>query len=126
MGGSKPPVRANSAQAKSPRLQQLLGNLIGNAIKYSPVGGEIDVRIRAEDHQIIFEVKDTGPGIPLHDQAHIFDKFYRGSNVETTKGTGLGLSIVKSIVDSYHGRVWVESVVGQGATFFVVMPAFEQ
>jgi PAS domain S-box-containing protein len=115
-----PALRANPI-----RIRQMIENLIGNAIKYTPAGGEIDVRIQAEDHQIIFEVKDSGPGIPLDDQAHIFDKFFRGSNVSMTKGTGLGLAIVKSIVDSYHGRVWVESVVGHGATFFVVMPAFE-
>jgi PAS domain S-box-containing protein len=116
-----PALRANPI-----RVRQMIENLIGNAIKYSPVGGEIDVRVQAEDHQIIFEVKDTGPGIPLNDQAHIFDRFFRGSNVSETKGTGLGLAIVKSIVDSYHGRVWVESVLGEGARFFVVMPASEQ
>lgn len=115
-----PALRANPI-----RIRQMIENLIGNAIKYSPAGGKIDVRVQSEDHQIIFEVKDTGPGIPINDQAHIFDKFYRGSNVSETKGTGLGLAIVKSIVDSYHGRVWVESVLGQGARFYVVMPAFE-
>ena len=107
------------------RIRQMIDNLLGNAIKYTPPGGEIDVRVRSQDHEIIFEVKDSGPGIPRNDQAHIFDKFFRGSNVESTKGTGLGLSIVKSIVDSYHGLVWVESEAGHGATFFVVMPAFE-
>jgi PAS domain S-box-containing protein len=116
-----PVLRANPI-----RIRQMIENLIGNAIKYSPVGGEIDVRVQAEDRQIIFEVKDAGPGIPLNDQAHIFDRFFRGSNVSETKGTGLGLAIVKSIVDSYHGRVWVESVLGEGARFFVVMPASEQ
>jgi len=116
-----PVLRANPI-----RIRQMIENLIGNAIKYSPVGGEIDVRVQAEDRQIIFEVKDAGPGIPLNDQAHIFDRFFRGSNVSETRGTGLGLSIVKSIVDSYHGRVWVESVLGEGARFFVVMPASEQ
>jgi PAS domain S-box-containing protein len=115
-----PALRANPI-----RIRQMIENLIGNAIKYSPDGGEIDLRIQAEDHQIIFEIKDSGPGIPLNDQAHIFDKFFRGSNVAATKGTGLGLAIVKSIVDSYHGRVWVESVLGEGAKFFVVMPAFD-
>ena len=116
-----PVLRANPI-----RIRQMIENLIGNAIKYSPVGGEIDVRVQAEDRQIIFEVKDAGPGIPLNDQAHIFDRFFRGSNVSETKGTGLGLAIVKSIVDSYHGRVWVESVLGEGAKFFVVLPTFEQ
>ena len=115
-----PALRANPI-----RIRQMIENLIGNAIKYSPDGGEICVSIQSADHQIILEVKDGGPGIPITDQAHIFDKFFRGSNVAATKGTGLGLAIVKSIVDSYHGRVWVESVLGEGAKFSVVMPAYE-
>jgi PAS domain S-box-containing protein len=115
-----PALRANPI-----RIRQMIENLIGNAIKYSPDGGEICVSIQSADHQIILEVRDGGPGIPITDQAHIFDKFFRGSNVAATKGTGLGLAIVKSIVDSYHGRVWVESVLGEGAKFSVVMPAYE-
>jgi PAS domain S-box-containing protein len=114
------PLRANPI-----RIRQMIENLLGNAIKYSPEGGEITIRAQEEDKQIIFEVRDTGPGIPLEEQAHIFDKFYRASNVIGTKGTGLGLAIVKNVVDSYHGRVWVESVVDRGASFFVVLPTFE-
>jgi PAS domain S-box-containing protein len=114
------PLRANPI-----RIRQMIENLLGNAVKYTPEGGEITIRAREEDKQIIFEVKDTGPGIPLDEQAHVFDKFFRASNVSGTKGTGLGLAIVKNVVDSYHGRVWVESVVEHGATFFVVLPTFE-
>jgi two-component system NtrC family sensor kinase len=115
-----PPLRANPI-----RIRQLIDNLLGNAVKYTPPGGKIEVGVRCEDRQIIFEVKDTGPGIPREEQGRIFDKFYRASNVAGTKGSGLGLSIVKSIVDAYHGRVWVESAVDQGATFSVVLPAYE-
>lgn len=115
-----PALRANPI-----RIRQMIDNLIGNAIKYTPVGGRVNVSVGAEDRQIIFEVSDTGPGIPREEQLRIFEKFYRASNVAGTKGSGLGLSIVKSIVDSYHGRVWVESDVNQGASFFVVLPAFE-
>ena len=115
-----PALRANPI-----RIRQMIDNLVSNAIKYTPEGGTIHIQLQSEDHQIIFSVGDTGPGIPLEEQAHVFDKFYRGSNVVGTRGTGLGLAIVKSIVDSYHGRVWVESVLNQGATFFVVLPAFE-
>jgi two-component system NtrC family sensor kinase len=114
------PLRANPI-----RIRQMIENLLGNAIKYAPEGGEVTIRVQEEDQQIIFEVKDTGPGIPLEEQAHIFDKFYRASNVSGTKGTGLGLAIVKSVVDSYQGRVWVESKVNHGASFFVVLPTFE-
>ncbi|HEX2696882.1 MAG TPA: ATP-binding protein, partial [Anaerolineales bacterium] len=116
-----PPLRANPI-----RIRQMIDNLVSNAIKYTPEGGEIHIILQAEDDQIIFQVSDSGPGIPRDEQARIFEKFYRASNVSEVKGTGLGLAIVKSIVDSHHGRVWVESVVNQGASFFVVLPAYEQ
>ncbi len=115
-----PALRANPI-----RIRQMIDNLIGNAVKYTPPGGTVGVGVRTEDNQIIVEVRDSGPGIPRDEQQRIFEKFYRGSNVTGTKGSGLGLSIVKSIVDSYHGRVWVESMENQGACFFVVLPAFE-
>ncbi len=73
---------------------------------------------------MILRVADSGPGIPPADQPYLFDKFFRGSNVEDgTPGTGLGLSIVKSIVDHHDGRIWVDSGVGEGTTFTVVLPA---
>jgi PAS domain S-box-containing protein len=121
IAGDLPPLRANPI-----RIRQMIDNLVGNAIKYTPEGGEIRVRLEAEGQQVILEVSDTGPGIPREEQSRIFEKFYRASNVTETKGTGLGLAIVKSIVDSHQGRVWVESVLNQGASFFVVLPAFDQ
>ncbi len=120
IAGELPPLRANPI-----RIRQMIDNLVGNAVKYTPPGGKVSVTVHAEDHQIIFQVKDTGPGIPSDEQLRIFEKFYRASNVSGTKGSGLGLSIVKSIVDSYHGRVWVESSLDQGASFFVVLPTYE-
>jgi PAS domain S-box-containing protein len=115
-----PPLRANPL-----RLRQMLDNLIGNAIKYTPTGGQIHIKLRSEDGQLILQVGDNGPGIPPADQPRIFDKFYRGENVpDDVPGSGLGLAIVKSIVDSHQGRIWVESALGQGSTFFVVLPAF--
>jgi two-component system NtrC family sensor kinase len=108
------------------RLRQLMGNLIGNAIKYTAAHGKIIVRGHAEQDQIIIQIIDNGPGIPATDQPYIFDKFYRGSNIPMdTPGTGLGLAIVKSIVDNHQGRIWVDSVVGQGSTFTVVLPVTE-
>lgn len=107
------------------RLRQMLDNLIGNAIKYTPPGGEVKVHVRAEGGQIILQVTDNGPGIAPTDQPHIFEKFFRGENVpDNVPGSGLGLSIVKSIVDNHQGRIWVESTLGQGSTFFVVLPAY--
>jgi two-component system NtrC family sensor kinase len=103
-----------------------MDNLLVNAVKYTPVGGKILVNLRAEADQIIFEVTDTGVGIPSPDQVHIFEKFYRASNApKGTPGTGLGLAIVKSIVDNHEGRIWVESVVDKGTKFSVVLPAFK-
>lgn len=116
-----PMVRANPI-----RIRQLLDNLVGNAIKYTPAGGKVSVGIEAQDNQIILEVRDTGPGIPQDEHNRIFEKFYRASNApEGVSGTGLGLAIVKSIVESYQGRIWVESAPGQGSSFFVVLHAVE-
>ena len=108
------------------RLRQVVANLIGNAHKYTPRGGSIAVRTSVEDGQIITQVIDTGLGIPLADQPHIFDKFYRASNVNYgTPGTGLGLAIVKSIVEAHSGRIWLESTVGKGSIFTLVLPVCE-
>jgi signal transduction histidine kinase/DNA-binding NarL/FixJ family response regulator len=116
-----PALRANPI-----RIRQTLDNLIGNAIKYTPKDGTIRISIRAEDRQLIFEISDTGPGIPLNEQFRIFEKFYRASNVlDGPKGSGLGLAIVKSIVENHQGRVWVKSTLGKGATFMVVLPVYE-
>ena len=105
------------------RLRQMISNLVGNAIKYTPAGGKIWVRGRTEADQVILEVADNGPGIPASDQPYIFDKFFRASNTpESTPGTGLGLAIVKSIVENHQGRIWFESGPGQGTVFTVVLP----
>jgi signal transduction histidine kinase len=82
------------------------------------------VRAESDDGQVVLQVSDTGPGIPAADQPYLFDKFFRASNVpKDAIGTGLGLSIVKSIVDSHGGRIWVDSTLGEGTTFTVVLPA---
>jgi signal transduction histidine kinase len=101
----------------------MLDNLIGNAIKYTPEGGEITIAMEVQGEQEILRISDNGPGVPPADQPHIFEKFYRASNVpKGVGGSGLGLAIVKSIVDSHQGRIWVESLLGQGSTFTVVLP----
>ena len=112
-----PALRANPV-----RLRQVLDNVVGNAIKYSYDQGEVTIAMRAEDDQIIVQVTDNGPGIPVKDQAHIFDKFYRGSNISSQAGSGLGLAIVKSIVEAHQGRMWVESTAGKGSSFFIILP----
>ena len=114
-----------SLQGDPIHLRQMLDNLIGNSIKYTPEGGDISVSVEAKGEQVILRISDTGPGIPPADQPHIFDKFYRASNVAVAvPGSGLGLAIVKSIVDNHEGRIWVDSVIGQGTTFTVVLPAY--
>ncbi len=109
------------------RLRQMLENLLGNAIKYTPSGGRIEISLYPQDSQVVFKISDTGPGIPPEEQSRIFEKFYRASNVATeSSGFGLGLAIVRSIVENHHGRVWVESALGKGTTFYVVLPAERQ
>jgi two-component system NtrC family sensor kinase len=104
------------------RLRLMIGNLLDNAIKYTPEGGVVKIEAEAEDGQVILRVKDNGPGIPLADQPYLYDKFFRASNApKDISGTGLGLSIVKSIVDNHGGRIWVDSKLGDGATFTVVL-----
>jgi len=115
------PLRANPI-----RVRQMLDNLVGNAIKYTPDNGRVSVGMSMHENQIILKVEDSGPGIPQEEQSHIFEKFYRATNApDGVQGTGLGLAIVKSIVDSHQGRVWVESVVGKGSSFFVLLPVME-
>jgi len=105
------------------RIRQMLGNLISNAVKYTPAKGKILVRAKAEQGQVIVQVIDNGPGIPPSEQPFIFDKFYRASNISPeTTGTGLGLAIVKSIVENHQGRIWVDSRLGKGTMFTVVLP----
>jgi PAS domain S-box-containing protein len=113
-----PPLRGNPV-----RLRQVLDNVVGNAIKYSHPGGEILVSLHSEENQVILQVTDHGVGIPAGDQPHIFDKFYRGTNINSeVEGSGLGLAIVKHIVENHQGRIWVESTEGKGSSFFVVLP----
>jgi two-component system NtrC family sensor kinase len=105
------------------RLRQMLDNLVGNAVKYTQEEGRIMIRADVEDGQVIIQVSDNGPGIPLSEQTFIFDKFYRASNITgDTTGTGLGLAIVKSIVENHQGRIWVESEPEHGTMFTVVLP----
>src|SRR5690606_37385888 len=101
-------------------------NLLVNAVKYTPNGGTLTVNLLQDTDQVILEVIDTGVGIPVTDQPHVFEKFYRAGNTpKNTPGTGLGLAIVKSIVENHDGRIWLESVVGKGSKFVVVLPIYQ-
>jgi two-component system NtrC family sensor kinase len=106
------------------RLGQVVTNLVGNAIKFTPGGGMVTISAQETEDEVAVEVRDTGIGIAPEDQAYIFDKFYRvkSTQVSGIEGTGLGLAIVKSIVEGHSGRVWVESEPGQGSTFGFALP----
>jgi two-component system NtrC family sensor kinase len=109
------------------RLRQMMENLVGNAMRYTPPRGKIRVSARTEGIQLIIEVSDNGLGIPPADQPYIFDKFYRASNAPSEiSGAGLGLAIVKSIVENHNGRIWVTSALGLGSIFTVVLPTTDQ
>lgn len=115
------PLRANPI-----RIRQMIDNLIGNAVKYTPPGGSVNVSMSMQESQIVLRITDSGPGIPPDEQSRVFEKFFRASNrPHNVEGSGLGLAIVKSIVESHQGRVWVESKVGVGSTFIVLLPTQE-
>jgi len=105
-------------------LDRIFVNLVGNAVKYTPSGGNVTVSLRRADEEIQVEVCDTGIGIPEESFPHLFEEFYRAPNAKSLDevGTGLGLAIVKDLVDRYGGRIEVKSTVGQGSTFTVTFP----
>ncbi|MBF2076422.1 MAG: response regulator [Synechococcales cyanobacterium C42_A2020_086] len=102
-------------------LRHILSNLLSNAIKYSPAQTRIEFELSGSATQLVFRIRDFGIGIPVQDQDHLFDAFYRGSNVGSIPGTGLGLSIVKQCVEAHHGQISMESQVGMGTTFVVTL-----
>jgi len=109
------------------RLKQLLLNLITNAIKYTPAGGQITVNVTQEKGYAFLKVSDTGIGIPKEDLPHIFDRFYRVDKARAREmgGAGLGLSIAQWIAEAHHGRIWAESEPGKGSTFTVQLPSVD-
>ncbi|HVU11392.1 MAG TPA: HAMP domain-containing sensor histidine kinase [Phototrophicaceae bacterium] len=108
-------------QADERRLEQVLLNLISNAIKYNKAEGKIWVTAQGTLGEVEVRVRDTGKGIAQEDQARVFEQFFR-SPTEKIEGTGLGLSIVKGLVEKHGGRVWVESILGNGSTFGFTLP----
>ena len=106
------------------RLRELFLNLLDNAVKYSHAGGTVDISLTIEQTHARVSVSDHGIGIAQEDQSRIFDRFYRtdDARAHTKKGTGLGLSICAWIVESHRGRIEVQSKVGEGSTFTVMLP----
>ncbi len=107
-----------------PRIGQVVANLLGNAVKFTPSGGSVTLTLEPHRDGARLDVRDTGVGIDASEIPHIFERFYRGSRAHEARGSGsgLGLAIVKSIVDMHGGRISVESRVGSGSTFTVILP----
>lgn len=103
-------------------LWHILNNLLNNAIKYSPQGGTIELDVIAQENSVLFRIKDQGIGISLEAQQHLFEPFYRANNVDEIPGTGLGLAIVQKCVEAYDGQIFVESQIGYGTSFNVILP----
>lgn len=108
------------------RLREVITNLFDNAVKYTD-SGKVSMGLTGNNEVVQFYVRDTGPGIPAEDIAHLFQKFYRVDNsaTRTIGGTGLGLFICRKIIELYHGRIWVESAIGQGSSFFINLPRID-
>jgi signal transduction histidine kinase len=107
------------------RITQVLTNLLSNAIKFSEPGGTVDLALEAHDGRLRLAVADRGAGIPEHFRERVFQRFAQADGADSRRkgGTGLGLSICKSIVEEHGGRIWFDSVEGEGATFFIELPA---
>lgn len=110
------------ASLDSKLLRHMISNLISNAIKYSPEGGEVRISVILDETTIVLTVSDDGIGIPKDDQSMLFEPFHRARNVESLPGSGLGLSIVKQAVDKHSGNIRVESEENQGTTFIIRLP----
>jgi two-component system phosphate regulon sensor histidine kinase PhoR len=108
--------------ADRPRLEQVLVNLIHNAIKFTPPGGSLTLSAEREGDIVRFSVEDTGTGIPADDLPRIFERFYKADRARSGGGTGLGLSISRHLVESHGGRIWAESREGDGSTFHFTLP----
>lgn len=118
--GPLPPVYADEG-----RLIQVFNNLLGNALRYSPVGQTLTLGGRANNGELWLWVADNGPGVSPEDLPYVFERFYRAdpSRSRDTGGSGLGLAIAKQWIALHGGRMWVESEVGKGATFYIALPA---
>ncbi|HUP64472.1 MAG TPA: ATP-binding protein [Thermoanaerobaculia bacterium] len=113
-----------SVEGDRDRLEQVLGNLVENALKYSPDGTDVEVEVELQDSKVTTSITDCGIGIPADEIGQVFERFHRGRQVSSTNygGLGLGLYISKQIVERHHGSIWVDSREGHGTTFFFSIP----
>jgi len=124
LGVEIPKDMPHAIEADQALLHQAVYNLVENALKYTPEGGEVTVHLITAPTTLTFAIQDSGIGIPASDLPRLFEKFYRGTNREALaqRGTGLGLAIVKSIAERHGGKVWVESELGKGSKFHLQVP----
>jgi signal transduction histidine kinase len=106
------------------RINEVMGNLLANAFKFTGAGGRVELSVAASDHSVHIEVRDTGAGIPPEQLPHIFEKFYQADNqgAASASGSGLGLAIAKEIVEAHHGTIRCDSALGKGTTFTLDLP----
>ena len=116
------PTNLPSIHVDKPRLERVLMNLLHNAIKFTPPGGEIEISAYQKLNTVVFYVKDSGFGIPPRDLSRIFERFYKSDPSRSERGTGLGLSIAKHLVEAHGGNIWAESDVNKGSTFSFSIP----
>jgi two-component system sensor histidine kinase VicK len=119
-----PPKQIIPLQTDSLIVKEVLTNLVGNAIKYTPHGGKVTIKIRNNPKNVLFTIQDTGIGIPAEQQSKIFAKFFRAPNAvrQETTGTGLGLYVVRGLILILHGKIWFRSIEGTGSSFYVSLP----
>ena len=118
------PINSIWMEIDTDKMTQVVDNILNNAIKYSPDGGKITVRMKTTEDQMILSISDHGLGIPKQDLPRIFDRFYRVDRARSRAqgGTGLGLSIAKEIIKQHKGFIWAKSEYGKGSTFTIVLP----
>ncbi|TAA67312.1 cell wall metabolism sensor histidine kinase VicK [Streptococcus sp. LQJ-218] len=118
------PITSVWIEIDTDKMTQVIDNILNNAIKYSPDGGKIKVRMKTTDDQMILSISDQGLGIPKQDLPKIFDRFYRVDRARSRAqgGTGLGLAIAKEIIKQHNGFIWAKSEYGKGSTFTIVLP----
>jgi signal transduction histidine kinase len=116
------PTNLPIVEADGARIVQVLGNLMRNALKFTPDGGGITVGIRPERDRLVFYVRDTGVGISPDKQTRVFERYWQSAEGARTRGTGLGLSIARGIIEAHGGTIWVESAPTEGSTFFFTLP----
>ena len=124
----KPEKKLPQVKVDAEKIQLAIQNLLDNAIRYTPTGGEIIIFLAPAEKAIEFSIKDTGVGIPKDQQARVFSKFFRGANAIKieTEGSGLGLFIAKNIIEAHGGKIWFESKEGKGTTFHFTLPVKEE